>query len=43
MAELFTAIASRLKGVLEDIAQNESFNENGNILVVTHAFGKFHF
>lgn len=38
MAEPFTAIASRLKGVLEDIAQNESYNENGSILVVTHAF-----
>ena len=38
MAETFTAIASRLKGVLEDIAQNESYNENGSILVVTHAF-----
>ncbi|MCM1500851.1 MAG: histidine phosphatase family protein [Clostridium sp.] len=38
MAEPFTDIASRLKGVFEDIAQNESSNENSNVLVVTHAF-----
>ena len=38
MAEPFTDIANRLKGVFEDIAQNEPSNENGNILVVTHAF-----
>lgn len=38
MAEPFTDIANRLKGVFEDIVQNESSNENSNILVVTHAF-----
>lgn len=38
MAEPFTDIANRLKGVVEAIAQNESSNENSNILVVTHAF-----
>lgn len=38
MAEPFTDIENRLKAVFEDIAQNESSNENGNILVVTHAF-----
>jgi len=38
MAETFTDIANRLKGVFEDIAQNESSNENSNVLVVTHAF-----
>ncbi len=38
MAEPFTDIANRLKAVFEDIAQNESSNENSDILVVTHAF-----
>lgn len=38
MAEHFTDITRRLEGVFEDIAQNESSNENSNILVVTHAF-----
>lgn len=38
MAETFTDIANRLKGVFGDIAQNESSNENSNVLVVTHAF-----
>lgn len=38
MAETFTDIANRLEGVFMDITQNESSNENSNILVVTHAF-----
>ncbi len=38
MAESFSDIANRLKGVFEDITQNELSSENVNILVVTHAF-----
>lgn len=38
LAEPYTDIVNRLKGVFMDIAQNESSNENRNILVVTHAF-----
>lgn len=38
MAESFSDIANRLKGVFEDIIQNELSSENVNILVVTHAF-----
>lgn len=38
MTEPFTDIANRLKAVFEDIAQNESSNENSDILVVAHAF-----
>lgn len=38
MAEPFSDITSRLKGILKDIAQSESSDKNSNILVVTHAF-----
>ena len=38
MAEPFSDISNRLRSVFIDIAHNKSFNENSNILVVTHAF-----
>ncbi|MCI9142392.1 MAG: histidine phosphatase family protein [Lachnospiraceae bacterium] len=38
MAEPFKDISNRLKGVFKDMVENESYNENSNILVVTHAF-----
>lgn len=38
MAEPFSDIANRLKGVFKDITQNELSSGNVNILVVTHAF-----
>ncbi|MDE7207640.1 MAG: histidine phosphatase family protein [Lachnospiraceae bacterium] len=38
MAESFADISDRLKGVLEEIVQNESNEEDSNILIVTHAF-----
>lgn len=38
MAEPFIDISNRLKSVFVDMIQNESLNENSNILVITHAF-----
>ena len=38
MAEPFSEIANRLKGVFKEMTQNELSGENVNILVVTHAF-----
>ncbi len=38
MAEPFDEILSRLRGILEELAQNDSANEARSILIVTHAF-----
>lgn len=38
MAESFSDILKRLKNAFTDMAQNESYDEDSSILVVTHAF-----